>query len=165
MRTQVQRASRPWGAVPFTLGGLLLFVYSFFALPIITASVCLDGPACVPITHTAWWLSQNLIDGLPVTPIVNAIFLVLLSLPFLAAVVFVGCGCAFLLAPRRTLLLWCMRCWAVGILALFVQVPFLFFVLSHPGGGFVGMLGAYALFWAGYSVLWAAGGAQVSRGK
>lgn len=152
-----------WAGFVLVVMGVLVFVASYFLLPVI-ADQCED--ACGWLYPTTWQLSlyglsawQYEVNALPqfdISLVPDTILLVLYYLPLLAAVVVVGGSLGFLAHPKRTLVTWSHRAWLTGSIALVLMLLVVLFVAKFFGGGpysgFLGLLFGYGLLWGGNRV-------------
>jgi hypothetical protein len=151
-----------WTGFVLVLMGVLVFVASYFLLPVI-ADQCED--ACGWLYPTTWQLSlyglsawQYEVYALPqfdISLVPDTVLLVLYYLPLLAVMV-VGGSIGFLAHPHRTFVTWSYRAWLTGSIALVLMLLFVLFGVSFFGGGpysgFLGLLVGYALLWGGNRV-------------
>jgi hypothetical protein len=152
-----------WAGFVLVVMGVLVFVASYFLLPVI-ADQCAD--ACGWLYPTTWQLSlyglsawEYEVNALPqfdISLVPDTVLLVLYYPPLLAAVTVVGCSVGFLVRPHRTLVTWSHRAWLTGSIALVLMLLFVLFGASFFGGGpysgFLGLLVGYGLLWGGNRV-------------
>ena len=148
-----RRVGSAWTGFLLTGVGFLVFICSYFLLPVLVVVFCLDcGPE--PRPHfTAWEMSLRSLalipDELGQSLIFMLVFILFVCyLPLLAAVAVLGCSIGFLVRPHRTFATWNHRVWLAGISALGIAFPFLFWFV-RPDIGYVGMLFGYGLIWGG----------------
>jgi hypothetical protein len=137
-----------WSSFLLIIGGFVLFIISYFLLPLYETISCFD--ACTPPVHrTAWVSSLRFLLDFSFAPVAASFALTLHYLPLLAVLLMLGFSAGFLLHPQRRYTTWYHLSWIVGISALLIALPFLFFFI-HPDIGYVGMLLSYGLFYGGH---------------
>ncbi|HEX6123548.1 MAG TPA: hypothetical protein VFY89_10330 [Ktedonobacterales bacterium] len=130
--------------------GFLAFVGSYFLLPIYSTTFCFDYCPSM-LTATAWEFSLKMLASFSLAPVFDALLLMLLYLPLLAALVVLGSSLGFLARPARAFAIWIRRgCLAGSIALAILLLPLSFFV--RPDIGYLVMLAGYALFWGGYAL-------------
>ena len=149
---RLRRVGSAWTGFLLTGVGFLVFICSYFLLPVLVVVFCLDcGPEPRPQV-TAWETSLRVLSFVQVdrdqSLILMLVFILLCYLPLLAAVAALGCSIGFLVHPHRTFATWNHRVWLAGISALGIAFPFLFWFV-RPDIGYVGMLFGYGLIWGG----------------
>jgi hypothetical protein len=140
--------------------GFLVFVGSYFLLPLYVTTVnCFD--VCEPsMSATMWELSLRLLANANFSPVGSVVILALLQIPLLAAVVGIGCSLAYRVRAHRMLAVWRKRAWVAGSAALFLMLPLLL-VMVRPDWGYLGMLLGVGMCWAGTRILSAPPQAQL----
>ncbi len=152
-----------WTGFVLVVMGVLVFVASYFLLPVISDQ-CED--ACGWLYPTTWQLllyglsaweyEVNALPQFDISLVPDTILLVLYYLPLLAAVMVVGGSIGFLAHPKRTLVTWSHRAWLTGSIALVLMLFVVLFLAKFFGGGpysgFLGLLVGYGLLWGGNRV-------------
>jgi hypothetical protein len=164
MRARLRLVLPAWTGVVLVVVGVLVFVASYFLLPIM-AEQCMD--ACGWDYPTTWHLSldglsawEYQINALPhfdISLMPDTIVLVLYYLPLLAAATVFGCNVGFLVRPHRALATWGQQAWLTGSIAFVLMQLFVLsgaaFFGGGPASGFLGLLVGYGMLWAGTRVV------------
>jgi len=149
-----------WMGLVLVVMGVLVFVASYFLLPVMAEDVLAAGGALSPTTcqfslHflSAWVQELRELPHIDSSLVPDTVLLVLYYLPLLAAVAVVGWSFGFLVRPHRALAMWGYWAWLTGSMAL---APMLFLVLfgavylgGGPHSGLLGLLVGYGVLWAG----------------
>jgi hypothetical protein len=148
-----------WMGLVLVVMGVLVFVASYFLLPVMAEDIMDAGGGLYPTTWqlslislSAWIYELHELPHIDSSLVPDTFLLVLYYLPLLMAVTVVGCSVGFLVRPHRALATWGHWAWLTGSIAL---APMLFLVLFGAvylgGGPHIGLLGLLV----GYGVLWA----------
>lgn len=128
--------------------GFVLFIISYFLLPLYVSVVNCFDTCTPPIRRTMWDSSLQVLSNLN-APYFDYPFLALHYLPLLAALILFGCGMLLFMRPQHVFAVWFYRCWLTGFIALIIIFPFLLLFIL-PQIGYLGLLLSYGLFYGGY---------------
>jgi hypothetical protein len=131
------------------ISGFVMFIISYFLLPLaVTTASCID--TCTPPIHrTMWGSSLQILSSFSNFSFSTLCILVLHYLPLLAGLLMLGCSLGFLIQPRRFFVVWFYRIWFTGMSALLLILPLLIFFMQ-PEIGYPFLLLSYGLIFGGY---------------
>jgi hypothetical protein len=140
-----------WSGFALIVLGFLGYLVSYFWLDVLSATLCFNS--CAPGGPTAGALSSAMWADFSNHPgvttsilLAEAFVLLLANLPFVAAVVLVGCSLWLMVSSHsRALVKWLAGSWLIGFIPLLIAAPFIWFFPIRPGVGYGGMFVSYVL--------------------